>query len=81
MQASYRLKAEELTEDFINKLKNMYSYEDVDIEITIEKSEDETEHLMRYKANREHLLNAVEEVRQGKPGHTMTMEELERFEV
>ncbi len=81
MQASYRLKLEELTESFISQLKTMFSDEDINVEITVEKAEDETERLLRSQTNREHLLNAIEEVRQGQHGHTMTMEELERFEI
>jgi hypothetical protein len=81
MQASYRLKPEELTAEFIQKLKAMYFDKNVDIEINVGQAEDETEYLMKSRVNREHLLNAIEEVRQGNTGQTMTMEELERFEV
>jgi hypothetical protein len=81
MEAVYRLKSAELTEEFINRLKYLYSGEDIDIEIMIEKSEDDTAYLMRSEKNREHLLSAIEETRSDTAGHVMQMEELELFEV
>ncbi|MDR1748735.1 MAG: hypothetical protein LBR47_06730 [Spirochaetaceae bacterium] len=79
MQTTYRLNTDELTENFIDILKR--SYPDKEIEITVQEMEDETEYLMKSEVNRQHLFEAIEEVRQGKVGHIMTMEELEKFEI
>jgi antitoxin YefM len=75
MQATYRLRANEITDDFLKGLKS--TYQNKEIEITIQEVEDETAYLLKSEANRNHLLGALEEVKSGKPGHTMTFEELE----
>ena len=77
MYATYRLKAEELTEDFVKILKE--SFRDKEIEITVQEAMDETEYLLSTEANRKHLLKAIEDLKSGKPGHVMTMEELEKM--
>lgn len=75
MQATYRLSVNELNEDFITTIKKIYK--DKEIEIIIQEAEDETEYLMRSPANREYLLRAIEEDKQGKYFKTFEMEELE----
>jgi len=57
MQSTYRVKADELTEDFLQALKA--TYRDREIEITVQEVPDETEYLLRSEANREHLLEAI----------------------
>ncbi len=52
MEAIYRLRTEELNEDFINALKSVYYAKA--IEIRVQEIEDETEYLLKDEANREH---------------------------
>ena len=79
MNATYRLKANEITEEFVKILKAVYK--DKEIEIIVQETEDETAYLLKSEANRKQLLQAIEDVKNGKPGHTMTMEELEQLTV
>ena len=55
MQSSYRLKANELNEQFIAGLKE--TYKDKDIEIIVYEV-DETEYLLKSEANKERLMQA-----------------------
>ena len=55
MQSSYRLKANELDEQFIAGLKA--TYKDKDIEIIVYEV-DETEYLLKSEANRKKLMQA-----------------------
>ena len=75
MYATYRLKADELTEDFVKILKE--SFRDKDIEIIVQESEDETEYLLGTEANRKHLLEAIEAEKSGKSYRSMSIEEME----
>jgi antitoxin YefM len=60
MYATYRLRADEITDNFLKAIKD--AYQDKEIEITVQEVEDETAYLMKSEANRKHLLEAVEEV-------------------
>ncbi len=62
MYTTYRLNADELDERFIQSLKALF--EGRDIEITVSEV-DETAYLFQSEANREKLLNAVENVAKG----------------
>ncbi len=55
MQSTYRLKANELDEQFIAGLKAIYK--DKDIEIIVYEVDD-TEYLLKSEANRERLMQA-----------------------
>jgi hypothetical protein len=78
MQATYRLFSDEITDAFLNVLKN--NYQNKEIEITVREVEDETEYLLKGESNRQHLLRGIEEIRSGAPLRTMSLEQLERFE-
>ena len=54
-------------------------YQDKEIEITVQEIMDETEYLLSTEANRKHLLEAIEELKNGKSGRVLTMEELEKM--
>ena len=53
MHSTYRVRADELTADFIQALKS--TYHDREIEITVDEVQDETKYLLSSPANREHL--------------------------
>ena len=72
MEMTYRLNTRELGNSFINSLRD--AYPDQDIEISV-REQDETEYLCNSPANREHLENAIENVKQGK---TITFETIEQ---
>lgn len=62
MKSIYRLNANDLDEKFIQSLKALFK--DKDIEIIVNKV-DETAYLLKWEANRERLLKAVENVEKG----------------
>jgi len=61
MQTTYRMKASELSADLIKALKS--TYHDREIEITVNEIEDETAYLLSTPANQEHLLGALDDIR------------------
>ena len=75
MQTTYRLKANELSEDLITALKN--TYHDREIEITVDEAMDETAYLLSTSANREHLLCAIEDIRAGNNLVSISVESLD----
>ena len=60
MYSTYRLKADELSNDILNAIKNAFQHRE--IEITIQDIPDETDYLLGTTANKEHLLKAVHEI-------------------
>jgi antitoxin YefM len=73
MQAIYRLKASELNEQFIEGLKLTFGEEEIEITVS---PIDETDYLLRSPANKQKLLNAIENVKQGKNLVEVNLEEL-----
>ena len=72
MIANYTLKPSELTSDFVEHLKQMY--QDSTINITVidtKQTQDETTFLLSSPANRNHLLSALENI---KNGNTVTVD-------
>jgi len=74
MVATYRLKTDEITENFFRNIRE--NYRNKEIEITIQEVEDETDYLLKSEANRQHLLRGIDEIRSGAPLQTMTVEQL-----
>jgi antitoxin YefM len=60
MYSTYRLKAGELSDNFVKAVKS--AYQDREIEIIIQDVQDETEYLLSSTANAEHLVKAVDEI-------------------
>lgn len=60
MYSTYRLRADELSSELISAIKA--TYRDREIEITVQEVQDETEYLFSSEANRNHLLNAIENI-------------------
>ena len=75
MQTTYRLRANELTSDLIKALKT--TYHDRQIEITISEVLDETEYLLSTPANREHLLTAIDDIRNNRNLVTISLDSIE----
>ena len=73
MQAIYRLKASELNEQFIESLKLTFGEEEIEITVS---PIDETDYLLRSPANKQRLLNAIENVKQGKNLVEVNLEQL-----
>jgi hypothetical protein len=69
MQATYRIFADEMTDTFLNVIKD--NYRNKEIEITVREVEDETGYLLKSEANRQHLLRGIEEIRSGAPLQTL----------
>lgn len=63
MITTYRLRADELDEDFIASLRVLFKDKEVEITVT---EVDETSYLLRSDANRRHLLQAVENIERGR---------------
>ena len=77
MLATYRLRADEITINFLKSIQE--NYQNKEIEITIQDVEDETSYLLKTEANRQHLLRSMEEARNGTPLKTMTIEQLDKM--
>jgi hypothetical protein len=75
MDITYRLRPDELNDNFFNLLKETFTGKE--IAVTVEEIRDETEYLLSTKANRGHLLKAVEDAKSGRYVHAMTIEEME----
>lgn len=74
MQSTYRVRADELTADFLKALK--HTYKNHEIEITVTDIVDETEYLLSTDANREHLLQAIKSIESGEGLVSMSVDSL-----
>jgi hypothetical protein len=63
MQSTYRVRADELTDDFVQALKVAYKHRE--IEIVVSDVLDETDYLMSSPANRAHLLASIKSIESG----------------
>jgi uncharacterized protein (DUF2249 family) len=74
MDVTYRLKPEELNDDFFRTLKQLFVGKEV--AITVEEVPDETDYLLSNEANRA-FITAVEDMKHGLNVHTMSIDEME----
>ncbi len=74
MQAIYRVRANELNQQFLEGLKLTFGEGEIEIVVS---QVDETSYLLRSPANRESLLNAIDNVKQGKNLVEVNLESLE----
>ena len=70
MQSTFTLRKDELTMDFLNGLKQMFTCKVLDITVSDNSSADtdeidETEFLLRDPANRKILLDGIKEIEKG----------------
>jgi antitoxin YefM len=63
MYTTFHLKASELNEEFLKKLKTLFKGKN--ISLSVEEDMDETEYLLSTEANRKHLMEAIENVEKG----------------
>lgn len=62
MYTHYKVKANELNENFIHALKLLFGDKEIDIIINESSQEDETTYLLKSPANREHLFAAIQNI-------------------
>ena len=62
MKATYRIKANELDEKFIERIKTTFGEQEIEIVVS---DIDETDYLLQSPANKERLLKAIENVKRG----------------
>ncbi len=74
MITTYKLNANNLSEDILRSIKE--AFKDKEIQITITDSEDDTDYLLSTKTNRNHLYKSIEELERGQ-GIPMTLAELQ----
>ncbi len=63
MQTIYQINADELDENLLNSIKALFKNKEIEITVS---ERDETAYLLRSPANREHLLNTVNDVNENK---------------
>ena len=78
MHTVYTLHANELDMRFIESLKALFGEREIEIAVceASERAEDETEYLLRSPANRDRLLQAVENVNQHRNLVTVNLNDL-----
>lgn len=63
METIYHLNADDLNEDFLEGLKTSFRHKEIEIVVY---ERDETAYLLRSRANRDHLLGAIEDIEQNR---------------
>ena len=62
MKATYRIRANELDEKFIERLKTTFGEQEIEIVVS---DIDETDYLLQSPVNKERLLKAIQNVKRG----------------
>jgi antitoxin YefM len=76
MQTTYRVRADELSDDFVQALK--VTYKDREIEIVVSDVVDDTDYLLSTAANREQLLGAIKDIESGENLSSFSLDDLPR---
>lgn len=74
MLSTYRVNADELTDNFLKSLK--YAYKGREIEIIVTDIVDDTEYLLGTESNRAHLLQGIKEIDEGVDLVTVALDSL-----
>ncbi len=74
MSTVYRLKASELDRNFLEKIKAIFGDKEIEIIVT---EFDESEHLLNSESNKNRLLRAVENVKEGQNLVEVNLQDLE----
>lgn len=74
MESTFRINANELDMDFINKIKTLFKGKN--LEVVIQVQEEETDYLLKTKANKKHLLKAVSDINKNKNLKTLDISKL-----
>lgn len=71
MYTTYRIRADELNDDFLVALKTLFRDKTIEIAVSeaVDESADETAYLLHHPANRQRLMDAIENVRDGRVQH------------
>jgi len=79
MYTIYRMNADELDSRFVKALKALFKNKEIEIAVceTSQSEEDETAYLLRSPANRERLLNALENVSLGRNLVSVQLDDLQ----
>jgi homoserine dehydrogenase len=75
MDAIYHLKPNELNADFFKALQETFMGKE--IAVTVSEISGTTEYLLSNEENRRRLLNAIEDAKNSRYAHTMTLDEME----
>lgn len=78
MYTLYKMKADELNEDFLASLRDLFSGKTIEIAVAEagEAEEDETAYLLKNPANRQRLMDAIENVERGRDAVTVNLDEI-----
>jgi antitoxin YefM len=74
MKATYRIRANELDERFIEGIKTTFGEQEIEIVVS---DIDETDYLLQSPANKERLLKAIQNVKRGENLVAISLEDLE----
>jgi antitoxin YefM len=74
MSTVYRLKASELDRNFLEKIKAIFGDKEIEIVVT---EFDETEYLLNSESNKNRLLRAVENIKEGQNLVEVNLQDLE----
>jgi antitoxin YefM len=76
MQTTYRVHADELTDDFVQALKA--TYKNKEIEIVVSDVVNDTDYLLSTEANRDQLLGAIKDIESGENLSSFSLDDLPR---
>lgn len=78
MYAVYKLRADELDDSFLETLKNLFKNREIEIAVSeaSTSTEDETDYLLKSPANRNRLLQAIENIAEDRNLVTVDLDEL-----